>query len=101
MNTDRPMEYIHIKDMRAAGLEPTEVLSGYQWKNNLGYYQSTKDASTNFYIEQMPKGKYVFRYDVVANIAGKFSNGITTMQNYYAPQMNAHTQGTNVTVVPH
>lgn len=40
-------------------------------------------------------------YDVVANIAGKFSNGITTMQNYYAPQMNAHTQGTNVTVVPH
>ncbi|GJN60941.1 alpha-2-macroglobulin family protein [Elizabethkingia anophelis] len=101
LNTDRPMEYIHIKDMRAAGLEPTEVLSGYQWKNNLGYYQSTKDASTNFYIEQMPKGKYVFEYDVVANIAGKFSNGITTMQNYYAPQMNAHTQGTNVTVVPH
>jgi uncharacterized protein YfaS (alpha-2-macroglobulin family) len=100
LNTDRPMEYIHIKDMRAAGFEPTEVLSGYQWKNNLGYYQSTKDASTNFYIEQMPKGKYVFEYDVVANIAGKFSNGITTMQNYYAPQMNAHTQGTNVTVVP-
>ncbi|HIC8644973.1 TPA: alpha-2-macroglobulin family protein [Elizabethkingia meningoseptica] len=100
LNTDRPMEYIHIKDMRAAGFEPVDVLSGYQWKNNLGYYQATKDASTNFYIEQMPKGKYVFEYDVIANIAGKFSNGITTMQNYYAPQMNAHTQGTNVTVAP-
>jgi hypothetical protein len=59
LNTDRPMEFIHIKDMRAAGFEPLDVLSGYQWKNNLGYYQSTKDASTNFYIEQMPKGKYV------------------------------------------
>ena len=45
LNTDRPMEYIHIKDMRAAGFEPADVLSGYQWKNNLGYYQSTKDAS--------------------------------------------------------
>ncbi|MEJ5049532.1 alpha-2-macroglobulin family protein [Chryseobacterium culicis] len=98
LNTDRAMEFIHIKDMRAAGFEPVDVLSGYQWKNNLGYYQSTKDASTNFYIQYMPKGKYVFEYDVVANASGKFSNGITTMQNYYAPQMNAHTKGTGVTI---
>ncbi|MDQ0782289.1 alpha-2-macroglobulin [Chryseobacterium sp. W4I1] len=98
LNTDRAMEFIHIKDMRAAGFEPTDALSGYQWKNSLGYYQSTKDASTNFYIQYMPKGKYVFEYDLVSNAAGKFSNGITTMQNYYAPQMNAHTKGTNVTI---
>lgn len=98
LNTDRPMEFIHIKDMRAAGFEPVDVLSGYQWKNNLGYYQSTKDASTNFYIESMPKGKYVFEYDYLANASGKFSNGITTMQNYYAPQMNVHTKGSNVQI---
>ena len=98
LNTDRNMEFIHLKDMRAAGFEPLDVISGYQWKNNLGYYQSTKDASTNFYIEYMPKGKYVFEYDYVANASGKFSNGITTLQNYYAPQMNAHTQGTKVVI---
>jgi len=98
LNTDRAMEFIHIKDMRAAGFEPLDVLSGYQWKNNLGYYQSTKDASMNFYIQNMPKGKYVFEYDYVANASGKFSNGITTIQNYYAPQMNAHTKGTNVQI---
>ncbi|REC50362.1 alpha-2-macroglobulin family protein [Chryseobacterium pennipullorum] len=99
LNTDRAMEFIHIKDMRAAGFEPLDALSGYQWKNNLGYYQSSKDASTNFYIQYMPKGKYVFEYDVVANASGKFSNGITTMQNYYAPQMNAHTKGTGVHIL--
>ncbi len=98
LNTDRNMEFIHLKDMRAAGFEPLDVISGYQWKNNLGYYQSTKDASTNFYIEYMPKGKYVFEYDYVANASGKFSNGITTLQNYYAPQMSAHTQGTKVLI---
>lgn len=98
LNTDRPMEFIHIKDMRAAGFEPLDVLSGYQWKNNLAYYQSAKDASTNFYIEQMPKGKYVFEYDVIANASGSFSNGITTIQNYYAPQMNAHTRGMTVRI---
>jgi len=98
LNTDRNMEFIHLKDMRAAGFEPLDVISGYEWKNNLGYYQSTKDASTNFYIENMPKGKYVFEYDYVANASGKFSNGITTLQNYYAPQMNAHTQGTKIEI---
>ncbi|NPA35381.1 MAG: hypothetical protein GXO47_00875, partial [Chlorobi bacterium] len=98
LNTDRPMEFIHVKDMRAAGFEPLDVLSVYQWKNGLGYYQSTKDASTNFYIEQIPKGKYVFEYDYLANASGIFSNGITTIQNYYAPQMNAHTKGSNVMI---
>lgn len=98
MNTDRDMEFIHLKDMRAAGFEPVNVLSGYQWKNNLGYYQTTKDASTNFYIEYMPKGKYVFEYDYLCNAAGSFSNGITTLQNYYAPQMNAHSEGGMVTI---
>ncbi|WP_333851756.1 alpha-2-macroglobulin family protein [Epilithonimonas sp.] len=98
LNTDRSMEFIHLKDMRAAGFEPLDVISGYQWKNNLGYYQSTKDASTNFYIEYMPKGKYIFEYDYVANASGKFSNGITTLQNYYAPQMNAHTQGMKIEI---
>lgn len=98
LNTDRNMEFIHLKDMRAAGFEPLNVLSGYQWKNGLGYYQSTKDASTNFYIQYMPKGKYVFEYDYICNASGTFSNGITTLQNYYAPQMNAHTTGSRVEI---
>lgn len=98
LNTDRNMEFIHLKDMRAAGFEPLDVISGYQWKNSLGYYQSTKDASTNFYIEYMPKGKYVFEYDLICNASGTFSNGISTLQNYYAPQMNAHTKGSKVSI---
>ncbi|KEY19683.1 alpha-2-macroglobulin family protein [Kaistella antarctica] len=98
LNTDRNMEFIHLKDMRAAGFEPLNVISGYEWKNGLGYYQSTKDASTNFYIENMRKGRYVFEYDYICNASGTFSNGITTLQNYYAPQMNAHTKGTKITI---
>ena len=98
LNTDRNMEFIHLKDMRAAGFEPLNVISKYQWNNGLGYYESTKDASTNFYIQYMPKGKYVFEYDLVCNASGTFSNGISTLQNYYAPQMNAHTNGTKVKI---
>ena len=98
LNTDRPMEFVHLKDMRAAGFEPINVFSGYRWKNGLGYYESTKDASTNFYIQYLPKGKFVFEYDYICNAAGTFSNGITTLQNYYAPQMNAHSKGVKVQI---
>ncbi|MDR0831033.1 MAG: TonB-dependent receptor plug domain-containing protein [Prevotellaceae bacterium] len=95
---DREMEYIHIKDMRAAGFEPTNVLSGYKYQNGAAYYESTRDAATNFFFERMPKGTYVFEYDVRANNAGVFSNGITTLQNMYAPEMSAHSEGVRVVI---
>ncbi len=98
IKTDKDMEYIHLKDMRAAGFEPVNVLSSYKWQNGVGYYESTRDAATNFFISYLPKGTYVFEYKVRANNAGNFSNGITTLQNMYAPEMSAHSEGTRVTI---
>jgi TonB-dependent SusC/RagA subfamily outer membrane receptor len=98
ITVDREMEYIHIKDMRAAGFEPLSVLSGYKYQNGCSYYESTRDAATNFFFERMTKGTYVFEYDVRANNAGTFSNGITTLQNMYAPQMSCHSEGGKVVI---
>ena len=95
---DRDMEYIHLKDMRASGFEPVNVLSSYKWQNGVGYYESTRDAATNFFIDRLPKGVYVFEYDVRANNVGDFSNGITTFQNMYAPEMSAHSEGIRVRI---
>ncbi|HEV7378546.1 MAG TPA: alpha-2-macroglobulin family protein, partial [Dyadobacter sp.] len=60
LRVDRDMEYVHMKDMRASSLEPTNVLSGYKWQGGLGYYESTKDAATNFFFNLLRKGTYVF-----------------------------------------
>jgi len=98
IHVDRDMDYIHIKDMRAAGFEPVNVLSGYKYQNGCGYYESTRDAATNFFFERMTKGVYVFEYDVRANNAGTFSNGITTLQNMYAPEMSCHSAGITVRI---
>jgi outer membrane biogenesis lipoprotein LolB len=49
------MEYVHMKDMRASALEPVNVLSQYKWQGGLGYYESTKDASTNFFFNYLRK----------------------------------------------
>ncbi|WP_427622673.1 hypothetical protein, partial [Pseudomonas hunanensis] len=98
LRSDRDMEFIHMKDMRAAGFEPVNIISRYKWQDGLGYYESTKDASTNFFFDYLPKGVYVFEYDVRVNNAGDFSNGITTIQSMYAPEFSSHSEGVRVTV---
>src|SRR6185369_15896568 len=96
LRTDRDMEFLHMKDMRAAGLEPVDVLSAYKWQDGLGYYQSTKDASTNFFFDSMNKGAYVFEYDLRVSQAGNFSNGIATIQSMYAPEFSSHSEGIRI-----
>lgn len=98
LRADRPMEFVHMKDMRAAGLEPLNVLSGYKWQDGLGYYESTKDASTNFFFDYLPQGVYVFEYDLRVGNAGDFSNGITTIQSMYAPEFSSHSEGVRILV---
>ncbi len=96
--TDREMEFIHMKDMRASGLEPVDVLSGYKRQDQLGYYQSTKDASTHFFFDKIRKGIYVFEYDLRVSHKGMFSNGITTIQSMYAPDFGSHSKGIRIEV---
>ncbi|KAB1067490.1 TonB-dependent receptor plug domain-containing protein [Tamlana haliotis] len=96
LRSDRAMEFLHMKDMRAAGLEPTNVISTYKWQDGLGYYESTKDASTNFFFDYLPKGVYVFEYDLRVNNAGDMSNGITTIESMYAPEFKSHSEGVRI-----
>ncbi len=98
LRVDRPMEYVHMKDMRASGFEPLNVLSQYKWQGGLGYYESTRDASTNFFFSYLPKGIFVFEYPLVVNHKGDFSNGITTIQCMYAPEFTSHSEGIRVSV---
>jgi hypothetical protein len=98
LRTDRYVDYVHMKDLRAAGLEPTETLSGYKYQGGLGYYQSIRDASTNFFFDRIAPGTYVFEYSLRVSHAGDFSNGITTAMCMYAPEFSSHSEGVRVKV---
>ncbi len=98
LRSDRDMEFVHMKDMRASGLEPINVISQYKWQDGLGYYESTKDAATNFFFDYLPKGVYVFEYDLRVNNKGDFSNGITTIQSMYAPEFSSHSEGVRIRI---
>ena len=96
IRVDRDMEYVHIKDMRASGLEPVSTLSTYRYQDGLHYYESTRDMATNFFIGYLPKGTYVFEYRLRAAQRGDFSNGITTIQCMYAPEFTSHSAGIRI-----
>jgi len=98
IRTDRDLEYVCMKEMRAAAFEPAEVNSGYRYQGGLGYYESIRDASVNFYFDYLRKGTYVFEYTLNVTQKGEFSNGITSIQCLYAPEFSAHSEGLRVTV---
>ncbi len=98
LRVDRNMSYVHLKDMRASGLEPENVLSQYKWQGGLGYYESTRDLATNFFIGQLRKGTYVFEYPLRVVHKGNFSSGIATLQCMYAPEFTSHSEGVRVVV---
>jgi len=92
--TDRDMQYIHIKDMRASGLEPQNMLSEYHYNRGIYYFEAIKDLSTNFFIEYLPKGVHEIEYSLIVNNAGTFSSGITVFQNLYAPEVSSNSSST-------
>ena len=98
LRVDRNLEYVHLKDMRAAGFEPVSTLSTHKYQDGLYYYESPRDLATNFFIGYMPKGTYVFEYALRVSQKGDFSNGITTIQCMYAPEFTSHSQGVRVEV---
>lgn len=98
VRADRDLEYVHVKDMRAACLEPEQVLSGYKWQDGLGYYATTRDASTDLFFSRLPRGTHVFEYSLLAGQTGNFSNGVTTIECMYAPEFAYHSEGIRVNV---
>lgn len=98
LRTDRDMEYVHLKDHRGSGTEPVNVLSKYKYQDGLGYYESTKDVASHFFIDYLPKGVYVFEYPLRVQLKGKYPTGFADIQCMYAPEFNSHSENINLEV---
>lgn len=98
LRADRDFEFVHLKDLRASAFEPVDQVSGISWQNGVIYYRTSKDASTNFYFDVLPRGTYVLEYSVYVTRTGSYSNGITTVQCMYAPEFTSHTEGLRVDI---
>jgi uncharacterized protein YfaS (alpha-2-macroglobulin family) len=99
VRADRDMEFVHLKDLRASGLEPIDQLSGYRYQSALGYYQQTTDLGTHFFFDYLPKGEYVLEYELRVFHQGDFSGGLATLQCMYAPKFVSHSEGRRLNTV--
>ncbi len=98
LRVDRKMEYLHLKDLRGAGLEPVGTRSGYRYQDGLGYYCSIRDASMNYFFDRVTPGTYVLEYPLRVASKGDMSSGTATIQCMYAPEFRAHSEGVRLRI---
>lgn len=96
IRTDREMNYVYLKDLRAGCFEPVAQLSGARSRDGVWFYQSPKDVSENFFFERLPQGTFVIEYPAYVARTGEYAAGITTIQCLYAPEFVSHTEGDRV-----
>ena len=98
IRSDQDYQYVCLKDTRAGCMEPTTSHAGYTWREGIGYYHVAKDASEQFFFEQLPQGTYVVEYSAYVTRSGDYAGGISTLQCLYAPEFVAHSAGQRIKV---
>ena len=93
LRSKHPMEYVHLRDPRAAGFEPASNISKHKWDLGINWYEEIRDSGTNFFFEQLPQGEYTFKYRIRAATAGTFKVAPAIVQPMYAPEFAAYSSG--------
>ena len=96
--SSQDMSFVFVKDLRAAGFEPTNVISSYHHDDEMWYYQSTTDTDMEFFIDFLPKGIHQLEYTMYVTKEGNLSNGYALIQCQYAPEFTAYSDGMRVVV---
>ncbi len=96
--SQQDMSFVFVKDLRAAGFEPIEQISRYEYNDRMSYYQSNTDTDMEFFIEFLPKGTHQLEYSMFVTKEGYLNNGYALIQCQYAPEFSAYSDGMRVKV---
>ncbi|MBR3413522.1 MAG: hypothetical protein IKG81_12620 [Bacteroidales bacterium] len=98
VSCDRALEYVELKEFRAACLEPVSTASGWVWGWGLSYYVAVNNSHNAVYIDRMEKGKYTIDVDYYVTNPGTFTLAPSVLQCLYAPEFRATSRGQRITV---
>lgn len=98
IESQQDMSYVFVKDLRAAGFEPIEQVSGYGHNDGISFYQTNTDTDMEFFIEHLPKGTHQLEYSMFVTKEGNLSNGYALIQCLYAPEFSAYSNGMRVKI---
>ena len=96
--SQQDMSFVFVKDLRAAGFEPIEQISRYEYNDRMSYYQTNTDTDMEFFIEFLPKGTHQLEYSMFVTKEGYLNNGYALIQCQYAPEFSAYSDGMKVKV---
>lgn len=99
LEVDREMEFLQVKDYRAAGMEPVDQQSRYYNSGGLSAYKDVKDVNVQFSIDHVQRGSYVIGYELFVAKKGEYSNGYAMVQSAFNPEMIAYSKGSRVKIV--
>ena len=98
ITSDRDLEYVQVKDPRAAAFEPVNIHEREGNQGGVWWVESPRDAANCFFFSRFPQGTIVLEYDVFAVQSGDFSAGATTVECMYAPEYRAQGDGARMAV---
>ncbi len=93
------LEYLHLRLPRAAGLEPVDLVSEWQFENP-AYYREVRDATDGFFLPRLPAGEVTVRTRYFATTGGDFRFGPATAQSLYSPDLTATAPGMPLRITP-
>ena len=94
---DRDCDFVVVRDSRAASLSPVVQTSGYcrahssgtAYGSLTGYYRTTGDSQTVFYLDKVPKGTHTIETEYTIDREGQHHSGTATVSCAYAPEFSA------------
>ena len=98
IKTDRDVQYVQVKDMRATAFESASSESGYTYEGGLWFYKNITNLGNEFFIKQLNKGIYIIEYPLFVTQSGNFTDGIATIQSMYAPEFGSNSKGRRIIV---
>lgn len=82
-------EYLRVSDSKGAGFEAVHALSGYLG-GIPGAYMEPRAASVDFYLQSLPRGTHTLRYQLRAELLGRYKALPAIAEAVYATELRAN-----------
>lgn len=96
LRSEHDLEFVVVRDTKAATVETRQQLSGIQFRDGLMFYRSPGDVAITYYIDRLPRGTYILEEEYVVTHAGEFSAGIARLQCMYASEFTSTSKGERI-----
>ncbi len=98
VKVDKDMKFILLEDEIPSTFNIIGEVEEYRDNKNIGYYIKLKNSSLKLFFDNLPKGKYSFKYSLYTTTKGRFYLGTTSIEEFYNPKFKNYIRGKMIRV---